>query len=218
MQEFYKGKTMIEGIVSFRRGSNCFSQFFPTHFTRVRHYLTWIERKRKLPTNCGHMAKHSVTRIAGGNTESRDEYSWEAILVYGERINRICTGVVIISLYVLTSVYCTHGVLIEKSNDLRISKFCYKTYLLSFVHRTGVQLRECDGNADYRTKYSIFSQEFRIEQITDNGSFLDPKCLPFGSNPIPKPTANTRWTFSGWQINMNHISRFSTRRIRVRQK
>lgn len=42
MKEWDDQKMAIEGIVSFGQGI-CVNRFFPTHYTRVRYYLSWIE-------------------------------------------------------------------------------------------------------------------------------------------------------------------------------
>lgn len=119
MQQWQKRRMVIEGIVSYGQ-SNCYSMFFPTHYTRVRNYLNWIEENvnmdderssptrtldvdPKFPTDCGLTPKY----YADDDTIQPDEYSWVADLVFINReILTICTGSVINSRYVLTTAYC----------------------------------------------------------------------------------------------------------------
>lgn len=114
MYQWQKRTMVIEGIISFVHGGNCINSFFPTHYTRVRHYLNWIDENmfrgndsprtptvedRKFPTNCGYMS----TPIDGTN----NAYSWLITLNYGrQHSHEHCVGSVINSLYVLTSAYC----------------------------------------------------------------------------------------------------------------
>lgn len=42
MYEFEPGRMVIEGIVSHRRGV-CFGEFYPSYFTSVRRFLTWMK-------------------------------------------------------------------------------------------------------------------------------------------------------------------------------
>lgn len=120
MQQWRKRQMVIEGIVSFG-GSNCFSMFFPTHYTRVRNYLDWIEANvnmydersypsrtldvdPKFPTDCGLTPKY----YTDDDTIQPDEYSWVAnLLLYIENKELVvCTGSVINSRYVLTTAHC----------------------------------------------------------------------------------------------------------------
>lgn len=70
MYQFNRRKMMIEGIVSFMPGGHCINDYFPTHYTRVRHYIAWINANMvtrhhsptstsamnsKFPTDCGHI-------------------------------------------------------------------------------------------------------------------------------------------------------------------
>lgn len=111
---------VIEGIVSFIQGP-CANQFSPTHYTRVRHYLSWIEETvgtgseyttststppawQKFPTDCGYPPMYPRERTDVEHFTRLDEYSWVAKLVY--EIALLCDGSVINSRYVLTTADC----------------------------------------------------------------------------------------------------------------
>lgn len=120
MQQWRRQKMMIEGIVSFIQGSSCINNYYATHYTRVRNYMSWIEENvyirqdcpistslvdRKFPTDCGYTPMYPKK----GHFVKPDEYSWLALLLYNHvdwiRIEE-CVGSVINSRYVLTSAYC----------------------------------------------------------------------------------------------------------------
>lgn len=119
MQQWRSQKMMIEGIVSFVRG-DCMNNFFATHYTRVRNYMSWIEEnvgmrqncpistslaERKFPSDCGYTPMYPKQ----GHDVRPDEYTWLAVLVYDKLVLIFpCVGSVINSRYVLTSAYCVH--------------------------------------------------------------------------------------------------------------
>lgn len=118
MNEWQRRTMVMEGIISFVPGGRCVNRFFPTYFTRVRHYLKWIDEnmfrghdsprstfveERKFPTNCGYIS----TPTDGTN----NAYSWLATLNYGNPHSyEDCVGSVINSRYVLTSAYCVSSI------------------------------------------------------------------------------------------------------------
>lgn len=127
MQQLDKRIMVIEGIVSFQQGATCPSNFFPTHYTRVRYHMKWIEEnmrmdddsptstsiaERKFPTDCGHIS------ILNGETDQQHEYSWLATLMYKNEGYQFCVGSVINSRYVLTAASCVEKGWINKSGDL----------------------------------------------------------------------------------------------------
>lgn len=127
MQEWQKRRMVIEGIVSFLQGGSCLSNFFPTHYTRVRHYMNWLEEhmcmgddcltstsiaERKFPTDCG------VMSTLNGQTVPHQEYSWLATLMYEKEGYQFCVGSVINSRYVLTAASCVDRGWINKSGDM----------------------------------------------------------------------------------------------------
>lgn len=120
MYQFKERHMMIEGIVSFIVGGQCVNHYYATHYTRVRHYLKWINenmvtvnssptttttispttsasaRERKFPTDCldnDYVRNNETSRLAR-MVHSKDE----------PRFN--CGGTVINSLYVLTVNKC----------------------------------------------------------------------------------------------------------------
>lgn len=119
MQQWRMQKMMIEGIVSFVQGS-CINNFFATHYTRVRNYMSWIEEnmaigkncpistslaERKFPSDCGYtpMYPKQVRNV------KPDEYTWLSVLLNDKlETNFLCVGSVINSRYVLTSAYCAN--------------------------------------------------------------------------------------------------------------
>lgn len=123
MQQWQKRKMVIEGIVSL--GGGACGVNVPTHYTRVRHYLSWIEEnvckdvlsnndcptstskvKPKFPTDCGYTPKHPRQ----GNKVRPDEYSWIAVLHYEHQGPDVeCVGSVINSRYVLSAAHCVTG-------------------------------------------------------------------------------------------------------------
>lgn len=124
MQQWQIRKMVIEGIVSFNI-NGCNMMRSPTHYTRVRHYLSWIEEnvctdvlynkdcptriskeKLKFPTDCGYTPKHPRQ----GNKVKPDEYSWLAVLRYEYQGPDVeCVGSVINSRYVLSAAHCVTG-------------------------------------------------------------------------------------------------------------
>lgn len=127
MQEWQIRRMVIEGIVSFLQGGSCLTKFFPTHYTRVRHYMNWLEEnmcmgddcptstsiaERKFPTDCGSMS------TLYGKTVQHQEYSWLATLMYEKEGYQFCVGSVINSRYVLTAASCVDQGWINKSGDL----------------------------------------------------------------------------------------------------
>lgn len=66
MRQFEIRKMMIEGIVSFVQGS-CINDFFATHYTRVRYYLSWIAEnvcmKQDCPTSTSIPKQKSIATV-----------------------------------------------------------------------------------------------------------------------------------------------------------
>lgn len=66
MRQFERRKMMIEGIVSFVQGS-CINDFFATHYTRVRYYLSWIAEnvcmKQDCPTRTSIQKQKSIATV-----------------------------------------------------------------------------------------------------------------------------------------------------------
>lgn len=62
MKEFKKRIMVIEGIVSFSQ-SDCGSEYYVTHYTRVRHYMKWIGENLHMDRERDHPRGTSVEEL-----------------------------------------------------------------------------------------------------------------------------------------------------------
>ncbi|KAH8409679.1 hypothetical protein KR222_001587 [Zaprionus bogoriensis] len=160
----------------------------------------------KFPTDCGLTPYYNRPYVVGGQPAEADEYSWMASLQYANEpnITGVCAGSVINSRYVLTAAHCVVGH--KPITVLGGRPYCdYGTL-------------ECQRYKYYDVESTVYHFNYkpndvvtmhydiallRLRSAIQFDGILKPICLPFGTNNILEPSANTQVIVAGWGLTLD---------------